>query len=97
MHVTDANVHPVRTTVTIDDDLLAEVKVLAARERRTLSDVVQDALRVALTSARPRRTRVDFPTSGDPDIPPLVDILDKEALAEVMGDNEWPRRNDADR
>lgn len=85
-----------RTTVTIDDHLLAEVKILAAREHRTFSDVVQDALRAALShSAQPRRPVV-IPTSGDPRNRPLVDLRDKEALAEVMGDNEWPRRNDAD-
>lgn len=84
-----------RTTVTIDDDLLADAKAFAARQRRTLSDVVQDALREAVSShAKPARTQVDLPTFGDPSERPLVDILDKEALAEVLGDNDWPRRDD---
>lgn len=34
-----------RTTVTIDDELLAEAKTIAARSGRTLSEVVEDALR----------------------------------------------------
>jgi hypothetical protein len=32
-----------------------------------------------------------LPTSGDPSEKPFVDIDDKEALAEALGDNEWPR------
>ncbi len=35
-----------RTTVTIQDDLLRRAKALAAETDRTLSDVVTDALRV---------------------------------------------------
>lgn len=34
-----------RTTVTIDDQVLAEAKAVAARTGRTLSEVVEDALR----------------------------------------------------
>ena len=79
-----------RTTVTIDDDLLAQAKAEAARQRRTLSDIVQDALRLGLTARDQRVSGVDFPVSGDPAVPPLIDIYDKEALAEVMGDNEPP-------
>lgn len=85
-----------RTTVTIDDGLLAEAKVIAARQQRTLSEVVEDALRVSVAHAARPRQRVVLPTSGDPRDTPLVDILDKDALAEVLGDNEWPRRDDPD-
>jgi len=82
-----------RTTVNIDEHLLAEAKVLAARQRRSLGDVIDDALRVtfgrlATAQAQPRLV---LPTSGDPNGKFLVDIYDKEAVAEALGDNEWPR------
>jgi hypothetical protein len=83
--------------VTIDDDLLADAKALAAREHRTLGEVIGDALRVSLARVSEPHLPVVLPTSGSPDDVPLVDIYDKEALAEVLGDNEWPRRDDADR
>jgi len=41
-----------RTTITIDDALLAEAKVIAARSGRTLNAVVEDALRVAIQRRR---------------------------------------------
>ena len=85
-----------RTTVTINDHILAEAKALAARQHRTLGDVIDDALRVALAGASKPRRAVKLPTFGRPGEKPLVDILDKEALAEVLGDNEWPHRDDAD-
>jgi len=78
-----------RTTVTIDDDLLAAAKQLAAADNRTLGSVVEDALREML--ARHRRQREDpakaaLPTFGDPDARPLVDILDRDALADALDD-----------
>ena len=82
-----------RTTVTIDDHLLAEAKALAAQQHRSLSEVIADALRVELRRVAEPRPRVALPTFGDPNEKPLVDIWDKEALAEALGDNEWPRRD----
>ena len=86
-----------RTTVNIDEHLLAEAKVLAARQRRSLGEIIDDALRVTLartTEPKRRPIRIVLPTDGDPNAEPLVDINDKEALAEALGDNEWPRRDD---
>lgn len=96
MQIGDDMMRDVRTTVNIDEHLLAEAKVLAARQRRSLGEIIDDALRVTLarTTEPKRRSRIVLPTSGDPHAKPLVDINDKEALAEALGDNEWPRRDD---
>ena len=82
-----------RTTVNIDDHLLEEAKILAARGHRTVSDVLEDALRrlIAWDSSEGFRLPVELPVSGSGKGRMLVDIDDKEALAEALGDNEWPR------
>lgn len=78
-----------RTTVTLDDRLLAEVRVLAAAEHRTVSSVLEDALREMLArhASGPRTGPVTLPVSGDPAVAPLVDILDADALAAALGDD----------
>lgn len=81
-----------RTTVNIDDALLEQAKVVAARTRRTLGEVVDDALRVAFAAPSGERARVSLETDGGSGLQPGVDLLDKEALAELLGDN---RRTDA--
>jgi hypothetical protein len=80
-----------RTTLNISDDLLAEAKVLAVRTRRSIGEVVDDALRVLL-----RRDDLGvavawtFPTSGAGGLQPGVNLDDTEALADLMGDNALP-------
>ena len=83
--------HCVRTTVNIDDHLLAEAKAKAARGHRTLGAVLDDALRVLLVeraTSAPGRRRVVLPTDGTSGLQPGVDLEDKEALADLIGDNE---------
>ncbi len=80
-----------RTTVTIDDHLLAEAKAVAASSHRTLGEVIDDALRVSLAQ-RPtdpsKSPRVKLPTHGGSGLRPGVDLEDKEHMAELLGDNE---------
>lgn len=74
-----------RTTLTLDDDLLREAKERAARSRRTVSQVVEDAMRETFARAAPaRRVRVvDLPTSpGGPR--PGVDLNDNAALRDLL-------------
>lgn len=78
-----------RTTVTIDDELLAQAKVLAARTRRTLGSVLEDALREQLRRAQLREATdtFDLPVAGDPAGTPLVDLYDKNAVADALGEH----------
>lgn len=78
-----------RTTLTIDDDLLAEAKVIAAQSHRTIGSVVNDALREMILRRDFGATahEVELPTSPGW-LVPGVDLDDKEQIAELMGDNE---------
>jgi Arc/MetJ family transcription regulator len=82
----------VRTTVNIDDHLLAEAKVLAARTSRSLGSVVEDALRAMLRRDADERGHGAFSlaTHGSGGVHAGVDLNDKEALAELVGDNAAP-------
>jgi predicted transcriptional regulator len=75
-----------RTTIRIDDQLLLEAKRLAARTGRTLTAVVEDALRevVARQETVGRRVPVRLTTAGAGGILPGVDLDDSAALLELM-------------
>ncbi len=75
-----------RTTIYIPDDLLAEAKKVAAESQRTLTAVIEDALRETL-ARRSRRNRSDFvrlTTYGKSGPKPGVDLDDTAALIDLM-------------
>ena len=79
-----------RTTVKIDDHLLAEAKAQAAMSGRTLNEVVEDALRESL-ARRQRATHerpIDLPTFGGGRLQPDVDLDDTSALMDLMEGTE---------
>jgi hypothetical protein len=77
-----------RTTINIDDELLRAAKLRAAETHRTLTSVVEDALRLALQdrarSATPRS--VTIPTSGSGGLLPGIDLDDTASLLDRMED-----------
>jgi Arc/MetJ family transcription regulator len=75
-----------RTTIRIDDALLAEAKRLAARTGRSLTAVVEDALRevVSRQEGAARRAPVHLTTVGGQGALPGVDLDDSAALLELM-------------
>jgi len=76
-----------RTTLNIDEGLLADFKQIAASSHRSLSSVIQDALREAL-AARSRRgacAPVDLPVfRGAGGVLPGVDLDSSAALLDLM-------------
>ena len=71
-----------KITLNIDDTVMAELKREAARQGRTMFEIVETALRLPL---RPQRKRGPLPAlpsfqSGGA----LVDIADRDALYRVM-------------
>lgn len=75
-----------RTTITIDDQLLAEAKAVAARSGRTLNAVVEDALRASLARQRhpTPKLRVVLPTFSGGGLMPGVDLDDSAGLLDLM-------------
>ena len=71
-----------KTTLNIDDTVMAELKREAARQGRTMSELVEIALRLLLGSQRKRRRIPALPTfrSGGT----LVDVADRDALYHAM-------------
>ncbi|MEU0566367.1 ribbon-helix-helix protein, CopG family [Nonomuraea sp. NPDC005983] len=71
-----------RTTVRIDEALLNETKAYAARNGRSLTSVMEDALRQLLNRSTEAadRPRVELPLSGSPDGPKLTLEYIKEMI-----------------
>ena len=80
-----------RTTVNIDERLLAEAKLIAAREHRTIGSVLEEALSLLLSRAAdgPRPASYELPTfePEEPGLQPGVDLEDKALVADLLGDN----------
>ncbi len=75
-----------RTTVNIDEQLLIEVRTVAARSGRTLSAVIEEAVRAELArrSDYGRRVPQPLPTLSGGLLQPGVDLDDSAALLELM-------------
>jgi hypothetical protein len=75
-----------RTTVDLDRHLLAEVKQLAARTGKTLSVLVEEALRESLARRQAARASgpAEFPTFRGEGLRPGVDLDHSGDLLEVM-------------
>jgi hypothetical protein len=75
-----------RTTVRLDDQLLRAAKAEAARSGRTLTRVIEDALREALRRKPKKRApgSVRLTTFGGDGLCPGVDLDDSAALLDLM-------------
>jgi hypothetical protein len=75
-----------RTTIKLDDELLKEVKGIAARTGRTMNDVIEDAVRESLARRISMRTteRFEMPVFHGDGVMPGVDLSNSAALLEIM-------------
>jgi hypothetical protein len=80
-HMRDKYCH-MKTTLNINDRVMLQLKREAARQGRTMSEMVESALRLLLRSQRKREKIAPLPTfrSGGA----LVDIADRDALYQAM-------------
>jgi Bacterial antitoxin of type II TA system, VapB len=78
-----------RTTIRINDRLLAEAKTRAAQSGRTLTAVVEDALceSFARKDRRERGRVMELPTFPGGRLRPGVDLDDSASLLDVMEGN----------
>lgn len=83
-HTDDMETH-MKTTLNIDDTVMKRLRQEAARQGRTMSELVEAALRLLLQT-KPERVKKrlrplpTFDSGGH-----LVDIADREALYQAMG------------
>jgi hypothetical protein len=74
-----------RTTVSIDDELLAAAKRLARREGRTVGQVVEEALRRQLADSAASQPGPPLPVfRGGTGPAPGVELTSNRALAEIL-------------
>jgi hypothetical protein len=75
-----------RTTIRLDENLLAEAKRYAAESGRTLTAVIEDAVRASLARRAQRAPRkpLRLKTVGGEGTLPGVDLDDSSALLDLM-------------
>ena len=76
-----------RTTIRLPENLLKEAKAYALRSGKTLTAVIEDALRESLTRQQARqapRPPVKLTTVGGQGLQPGVDLDDSAALLALM-------------
>ena len=81
-----------KTTLNLDDDLLAAVRELAASRGSTLTSVVEDALRRLLHTPNASREpyRLELPVTPGR-WPPAIDVDSNAAIDEYFDRLEWDR------
>ena len=80
-HIRDL-VNQMKTTLNIDDQLMAKVKQEAARQGRTMSEFIESALRVALQATRKQQRNMALPTFRGGVF--RVNVADNDALHDFM-------------
>ncbi|MBH0208339.1 MAG: hypothetical protein A4C66_11215 [Nitrospira sp. HN-bin3] len=75
-----------RTTINLPDDLMTQIKKLAASTHSTVTALIEETLREALARRRRtgRRAPMKLPTYGKQGLLPGVDIDDTASLLDVM-------------
>jgi predicted transcriptional regulator len=82
-----------RTTIRLNDDLLAQAKVVAARSGRTLTAVIEDALRQFLARGKKPTARpvTKLKTAGRGGLRPGVSLDSTAELLDIMEGSDAAR------
>lgn len=80
-----------RTTILADEDLLIEAKFLASRQGKTLTEVIQEALRDYVRAHQSPR-RISFTGLGHSGQPQLWQEEESILATEVTSSGGWDRR-----
>jgi plasmid stability protein len=83
-HIHDMESH-MKTTLNIDDAVMTKLKREAARQGRTMSEMVETALRLMLHEKKKRVPLPRLPTFSSS---MLVDISDRDALYRAMEEKD---------
>lgn len=75
-----------RTTIRIDEQLLTEAKKLAIQRKKSLTAIIEDALRESLARQRSAAERAParLPTFSGSGLQPGVDLDDTASLLDLM-------------
>ena len=82
-HIVDMVFH-MKTTLNIDDTVMAELRRESVRQGRTMSELVEAALRLLFQSGQKRSKKKLPPLPTFRSGGYLVDIADRDALYDVM-------------
>lgn len=74
--------HTMKTTLNIDATIIAQLKREAAKQHRTMSELVETALRMLFQTQKPRQPLPPLPSFKGGGF--LVDIADRDALYQAM-------------
>jgi len=74
-----------RTTVEINDELFRNAREAAAKQNKTLREIVDEALRQYLKGPRKKKFRLKLtPHSAVGHLMPGVDLQDRDSLYDIM-------------
>jgi hypothetical protein len=78
----------VRTTVTIEDSLYSQIKVLAAKSHDSVGSILEDALRFYLLELKLRQSSplADLPTWNAGQVAAGIDLNDNSAVFDFLDD-----------
>jgi hypothetical protein len=79
-----------RTTIRLDDQLLRDAKQLAARTGRTLTAVIEDALRRMLAPSKEAKKpkRIHLPSDSGSGLRPGVNLDSNAELLDLMDETD---------
>ncbi len=84
-----------RTTLQINDQIYHKAKQLAAKTHRTLTAVIEDALRETISRRavlHPKSSRIKLPIFDGKGLQPGVDLDDNSALLDLMDSHDHSGR-----